>query len=99
MNIDLWFVRESFFYFRVLGMWPWPGGATQGEGSPGPRSGGPGGPAQGQPPPPHAHAGHPHAHATGPGGGQHELSDMMQLLDHGGATTFEELNMFNTNFE
>jgi hypothetical protein len=24
---------------------------------------------------------------------------MMQLLDHGGATTFEELNMFNTNFE
>ncbi|CAH0405397.1 unnamed protein product [Chilo suppressalis] len=31
----------------------------------------------------------------------HELSDMLQILDQGGATTFEDLNinMFNSNFE
>lgn len=30
-----------------------------------------------------------------------ELSDMLQMLDQGGATSFEDLNinMFNTNFE
>lgn len=30
----------------------------------------------------------------------HELSDMLQMLqDQGGASGFEDLNMFNTNFE
>lgn len=31
----------------------------------------------------------------------HELSDMLQILDQGGATTFEDLNinMFHSNFE
>ncbi|XP_063929081.1 aryl hydrocarbon receptor nuclear translocator homolog isoform X2 [Zophobas morio] len=29
----------------------------------------------------------------------HELSDMLQMLDQGGAATFEDLNMFNTTFE
>ncbi|KAG5885715.1 hypothetical protein JTB14_022806 [Gonioctena quinquepunctata] len=29
----------------------------------------------------------------------HELSDMLQMLDQGGAASFEDLNMFNTNFE
>ncbi|XP_018573508.1 aryl hydrocarbon receptor nuclear translocator homolog isoform X2 [Anoplophora glabripennis] len=29
----------------------------------------------------------------------HELSDMLQMLDQGGATSFEDLNMFNTTFE
>ncbi|CAH1980491.1 unnamed protein product [Acanthoscelides obtectus] len=29
----------------------------------------------------------------------HELTDMLQMLDQSGATSFEDLNMFNTNFE
>lgn len=31
----------------------------------------------------------------------HELSDMLQILDQSGPTTFEDLNinMFNSNFE
>ncbi|CAG9796625.1 unnamed protein product [Diatraea saccharalis] len=41
--------------------------------------------------------------APAPEGGHapHELSDMLQILDQGGATTFEDLNinMFNSNFE
>lgn len=53
--------------------------------------------------------GHPVAQGTVPGGpnagppGQQpqgqELSDMLQMLDQGGSTTFEDLNMFNTTFE
>lgn len=37
----------------------------------------------------------------GPGGaaGGQELSDMLQMLDQGGASSFEDLNMFNTSFE
>lgn len=38
----------------------------------------------------------------GPGGhqGTGELQDMLQMLDpHTGAAPFEDLNMFNTNFE
>ncbi|XP_012277211.1 aryl hydrocarbon receptor nuclear translocator homolog isoform X2 [Orussus abietinus] len=47
----------------------------------------------GQPQPPHAAQG-------GPGPQPQELSDMLQMLqDQGGASGFEELNMFNTNFE
>lgn len=29
----------------------------------------------------------------------HELSDMLQMLDQSGATSFEDLNMFTTTFE
>ncbi|XP_076396349.1 aryl hydrocarbon receptor nuclear translocator homolog tgo isoform X3 [Megachile rotundata] len=47
----------------------------------------------GQAPPPHPSQG-------GPGTQPQELSDMLQMLqDQGGASGFEELNMFNTNFE
>lgn len=54
----------------------------------------------------HPHPGHhhhPHAHPGQhhhPGQG-HELSDMLQMLDQSGATSFEDLNihMFNTPFE
>jgi aryl hydrocarbon receptor nuclear translocator len=35
----------------------------------------------------------------GPPQQQQELSDMLQMLDQGGATSFEDLNMFNTSFE
>ncbi|XP_053693496.1 aryl hydrocarbon receptor nuclear translocator homolog isoform X1 [Sabethes cyaneus] len=52
-------------------------------------------------------AGHPHqvhhpGHHPGQHPGQgHELSDMLQMLDQSGATSFEDLNihMFNTPFE
>ncbi|XP_011642939.1 aryl hydrocarbon receptor nuclear translocator homolog isoform X4 [Pogonomyrmex barbatus] len=42
----------------------------------------------------------PHPGQTGPGTQPQELSDMLQMLqDQGGSSGFEELNMFNTNFE
>ncbi|XP_015608322.1 aryl hydrocarbon receptor nuclear translocator homolog isoform X2 [Cephus cinctus] len=42
----------------------------------------------------------PHAAQPGPGPQPQELSDMLQMLqDQGGASGFEELNMFNTTFE
>lgn len=42
----------------------------------------------------------PHPSQGGPGTQPQELSDMLQMLqDQGGASGFEELNMFNTNFE
>ncbi|XP_076681494.1 aryl hydrocarbon receptor nuclear translocator homolog tgo isoform X4 [Andrena cerasifolii] len=42
----------------------------------------------------------PHPAQGGPGTQPQELSDMLQMLqDQGGASGFEELNMFNTNFE
>ncbi|RZF43984.1 hypothetical protein LSTR_LSTR007256 [Laodelphax striatellus] len=67
------------------GMWSWQGGTRQTTSEPG----GPGGvaaPGGGAPPPPPQQ--------------QQELSDMMmQMLDHGAATSFEDLNMFNTTFE
>lgn len=49
-------------------------------------------------------AGHPVAPGPpgqGPAPGQQpqELSDMLQMLDQGGATSFEDLNMFTTTFE
>lgn len=37
--------------------------------------------------------------AGAPQSQQHELSDMLQMLDQGGATSFEDLNMFNSTFE
>ncbi|RZB41635.1 aryl hydrocarbon receptor nuclear translocator -like, partial [Asbolus verrucosus] len=46
-------------------------------------SGGPGSSGSGPPPQPQPH----------------ELSDMLQMLDQGGAASFEDLNMFNTTFE
>lgn len=40
--------------------------------------------------------GHPHPHPQGAG----ELQDMLQMLDpHTGTAPFEDLNMFNANFE
>ncbi|XP_046399631.1 aryl hydrocarbon receptor nuclear translocator homolog isoform X2 [Ischnura elegans] len=81
------------------GMWQWQGSAGQssdvGPGSSGGAAGGhaaPGAPG----------AGGAHPSAGGPGGPpgqQQELTDMLQMLDQGGTTTFEDLNMFNTTFE
>lgn len=48
-------------------------------------------------PPSSTAASHPQPH--GPGGTgpqQQEISDMLQMLDQGGASSFEELSMFNT---
>ncbi|XP_066952979.1 aryl hydrocarbon receptor nuclear translocator homolog isoform X4 [Macrobrachium rosenbergii] len=48
-------------------------------------------------------SGHPGAssgHSSGSAAGtQPELTDMLQILDQSGGTTFDDLNMFNTNFE
>lgn len=67
-------------------MWSWQG-ANQAADS-GPSSSGPSGGA---------------GSSAGPQTGQpqpQELSDMMmQMLDQGAATSFEDLNMFNTTFE
>lgn len=86
-------------------MWgAWQGGGPGAPGGPqgtGPNEGGPGsaqapgssGSSQGHPPAPG-----PNGQQPVPGQ-QHELSDMLQMLDQGGSTTFEDLNMFNTTFE
>lgn len=74
-------------------MWPWPGANQGGEGGPGASGSGGGGPNSAGPPgnPPHPHP-HPHHQPQ-------ELSDMMmQMLDQGAATSFEDLNMY-TSFE
>lgn len=46
---------------------------------------------------------HPNSGATHQGGGapgaQPELTDMLQILDQSGTANFDDLNMFNTNFE
>ncbi|XP_044257703.1 aryl hydrocarbon receptor nuclear translocator homolog isoform X4 [Tribolium madens] len=55
----------------------------QGSSSQTSESGGPGSSGSGPPPQPQPH----------------ELSDMLQMLDQGGAASFEDLNMFNTTFE
>lgn len=71
-------------------MWTWQSqnqGSESGPGSSGSagHGGAPGGQVQpGQP---------------GPQPQGQELSDMLQMLDQGGSTTFEDLNMFNTTFE
>ncbi|XP_064215592.1 aryl hydrocarbon receptor nuclear translocator homolog isoform X2 [Tribolium castaneum] len=57
--------------------------AWQGSSSQTSESGGPGSSGSGPPPQPQPH----------------ELSDMLQMLDQGGAASFEDLNMFNTTFE
>ena len=41
----------------------------------------------------------PHANAAGPGNAQPELTDMLQILDPSGAANFDDLNIFNTNYE
>ncbi|XP_054716036.1 aryl hydrocarbon receptor nuclear translocator homolog isoform X3 [Uloborus diversus] len=49
--------------------------------------------------PPSSTTAGPHPQSHGPGGNgpqQQELSDMLQMLDQGGASSFEELSMFNT---
>lgn len=85
---------------QQTGMWAWQGGPTA--------SGGPTGSSneagQGSAPGGSGSATHPPQGGPGPNGQQppgqqHELSDMLQMLDQGGSTTFEDLNMFNTTFE
>ena len=39
------------------------------------------------------------AAAAGNPNNQPELTDMLQILDQSGGTNFDDLNMFNTNFE
>nr|CAD7438078.1 unnamed protein product [Timema bartmani] len=79
------------------GMWAWQGSSQTSDSGPGSSGSGghPGGP--GVP----VSAGPGNAVQSGPGGPpqQQELSDMLQMLDQGGATSFEDLNMFNTTFE
>ncbi|XP_046661630.1 aryl hydrocarbon receptor nuclear translocator homolog isoform X5 [Homalodisca vitripennis] len=68
------------------GMWSWQGANQTSESGPGSSGSGGGGPNSAGPP------GNPPQ--------PHELSDMMmQMLDQGAATSFEDLNMFNTSFE
>lgn len=85
-------VKLQFFYqFAkndrfVPGMWSWQGTNQTSESGPGSSGSGGGGPNSAGPPgnPPQTH----------------ELSDMMmQMLDQGAASSFEDLNMFNTSFE
>ncbi|XP_015429561.1 PREDICTED: aryl hydrocarbon receptor nuclear translocator homolog isoform X3 [Dufourea novaeangliae] len=72
------------------GMWGW---QSQQHQAPQPDGGQSNPQVTGQPQPPHPSQG-------GPGTQPQELSDMLQMLqDQGGASGFEELNMFNTNFE
>jgi aryl hydrocarbon receptor nuclear translocator len=80
----------------VVGMWTWQGSGQPSDSGPGSsgsaaHAGGSGGTVA---------AG---GAASGQGSGgppqQQELSDMLQMLDQGGATSFEDLNMFNTSFE
>ncbi|KAG8228814.1 hypothetical protein J437_LFUL008310 [Ladona fulva] len=80
------------------GMWQWQGSAGQSsDAGPGSSAGGGGGhPAAGAQSA--GAGGHPNA-GGGPPGQQQELTDMLQMLDQGGTTTFEDLNMFNTTFE
>lgn len=70
-------------------MWAWQGSNQGSESEPG--SSGPTGHSVAPGPPP----------GQGPAPGQQpqELSDMLQMLDQGGATSFEDLNMFTTTFE
>uniref|UniRef100_A0A1B6CDX3 Aryl hydrocarbon receptor nuclear translocator homolog n=1 Tax=Clastoptera arizonana TaxID=38151 RepID=A0A1B6CDX3_9HEMI len=69
------------------GMWSWQNASQASDSGPGSSGSG----------------GHPSGNAGGPPGNPpqpQELSDMMmQMLDQGGATSFEDLNMFNANFE
>lgn len=67
------------------GLWDWQGGQSSNDNVP------PGGSPVGHPVP-----GNPNTGGPPP----QELSDMMmQMLDQGAGPTFEDLNMFNTNFE
>lgn len=64
-------------------MWAWQNSTTD----PGPGSSGPAGPVA------------PPGQGPNPGQQPQELSEMLQILDQGGATSFEDLNMFTTPFE
>jgi aryl hydrocarbon receptor nuclear translocator len=81
---------------HVAGMWAWQGSGQPSDSGPG--SSGSAGHAGGSTGTVAAGGG-----ASGQGSGgppqQQELSDMLQMLDQGGATSFEDLNMFNTSFE
>lgn len=74
-------------------MWTWQGSSQASDSGPGSSSSG----AHSMAPVPGQV--HPGANQGQPQG--QELSEMLQMLDQGGATSFEELNinMFNTPFE
>lgn len=75
-------------------MWQWQGSAQTSESGPGSSGSGHAGSSGGQPGTQGAGGG-----TTGAPGQQQELTDMLQILDSSGTTSFEDLNMFNTNFE
>lgn len=76
----------SYTSAATSGMWQYSSLGTEG-GSAGPSisSGHPG-----------ASSGHP---SGGAPGSQPELTEVLQILDQSGPTSFDDLNMFNTNFE
>ncbi|XP_063238983.1 aryl hydrocarbon receptor nuclear translocator homolog isoform X4 [Bacillus rossius redtenbacheri] len=75
------------------GMWAWQGASQASDSGPG-SSGSAG--AGGAVPPVTGAAGQ---QPPGAPPQQQELSDMLQMLDQGGATSFDELNMFNASFD
>lgn len=83
--------RRLFLTILFVGMWGWQGQQHQ---TPQQDAAQSNPQVAGQTQPPHP------TQAGGPGTQPQELSDMLQMLqDQGGASGFEELNMFNTNFE
>lgn len=73
--------------FVFAAMWQWQNAAAGADGTPTTAPNATVGSSAGPP-------GHPHPQAPG------ELQDMLQMLDHHtAAAPFEDLNMFNTNFE
>ena len=84
------FSRVYHVFPRVPpGMWQYSSLGGEGGGGGGPSTSGAHASAN-------AHAGG----AAGPGGNaQPELTDMLQILDPSGAANFDDLNIFNTNYE
>ncbi|XP_067013436.2 aryl hydrocarbon receptor nuclear translocator homolog isoform X2 [Anabrus simplex] len=79
------------------GMWAWQGSSQASDSGPG--SSGSGGHPGGSGGPVAAGAANSSQPGTGGPPQQQELSDMLQMLDQGGGTSFEDLNMFNASFE
>jgi len=75
------------------GMWAWQGGGQGSEGPGASAANAAPGAAPGTAP------GAPAVQGAPPQQQQHELSDMLQMLDQSGPGSFEDLNMFNTSFE
>lgn len=78
---EMLFKFESLIYLSIIGIW----GQWQNAGTP-------------DGPPSSTAANHPQPHGASGAGPQQqqELSDMLQMLDQGGASSFEDLSMFNT---